>query len=115
MRHISLVLSLLFALGHAASCTPGSNVSRELGARCQSHDECDDVCLPDPEFPDGFCSVNCNSAADCPGGARCVAIGQGVCLFGCLEPTDCEFLGPGWRCATTPALPGGEEDVCVGP
>lgn len=115
MPFARLSIPLLCALGIAAACTPGSDVSRQLGARCQAHDDCDDVCLPDPEFPDGFCSVNCNGAIDCPGRSTCVAIGQGVCLYRCGEDAECEFLGSGWQCVTTAGLPGGEVDVCAGP
>ena len=106
-----LAALLSFALG----CTAGSEVSRRLGARCEAHDQCDDLCLADPEFPDGFCSVSCNFDDDCPARSACVDHGEGVCLFRCFEPTDCDFLGPGWQCAVAPGLPSGQESVCTGP
>lgn len=107
-----IALAAVFGL---SACTLGSDVSRQLGARCEVHDDCDDVCLPDPEFPDGFCSVDCNGPAVCPPRSVCGDIGQGACLFRCIEQLDCEFLGPGWQCAMIETLPTGEERVCRGP
>jgi hypothetical protein len=65
-------------------------------------------------YPDGFCSINCNEHKDCPGDAVCADVEQGVCLIPCVEAVDCEFLGPGWTCATRPGRPIGEVMVCVG-
>lgn len=115
-RHsFPLIAVLGCVLGGAVSCTSGSDVSRQLGARCEVHDECDDVCLPDPEFPDGFCSINCNGPAACPTRSLCVDVAQGVCLYRCSEPGDCDFLGSGWRCARMTALSGDPVEVCTGP
>jgi hypothetical protein len=91
-----------------------SDVSREIGARCDSRDECDDICLADPDFPGGFCSVSCANHDDCPGGTQCVDIGQGVCLYECDASHTCDFLGTGWECTTEDAVPDGEVTVCAG-
>jgi len=104
---------LALAVGLAA-CSVSSDVSRELGARCDSHDECAELCLGAPEFPGGYCTVSCTERNDCPGGAACVDIDQGVCLQECEETSDCAFLGSGWVCAEQAALPDGVVKVCVG-
>jgi hypothetical protein len=98
-----------------AGCNVSSNVSRELGARCQDLDECDERCLEGARYPDGFCSVSCDADADCPDGASCAEIEGGVCLFGCADRADCAFLGPDWRCRGEPERGGDSEVmVCVG-
>jgi hypothetical protein len=95
-----------------AGCGIDSEVSRSIGARCVSSDDCDDRCLTGPEFPGGFCSLSCDDDADCPGSSICVEREGGVCLYLCEVVADCEFLGDGWECVGDAARPGGE-DVLV--
>lgn len=94
----------------------GSDVSRELGARCDDSSECDDRCLlPEDDWPGGLCTVMCDDDTDCPDEADCADEEGGVCLFTCDEVEDCRFLGLGWTCQTLPAHPSGEGvRVCVG-
>jgi hypothetical protein len=93
----------------------GSDVSRELGARCDVVEECDERCLrPSDDYPGGFCTVSCDDSADCPGGGVCVDEQGGVCLFSCVTDLGCEFLGAGWRCQERDALPDGEVMACRG-
>ena len=92
-------IALLVAALALAGCGVDADVSRTLGARCDSADECDDRCLaPGAAFPGGFCSVSCESNADCPVEASCADAESGVCLFECADNGECEFLGPGWAC-----------------
>jgi hypothetical protein len=102
------------ALVAVHGCNTGSTVSRSLGAQCEVSADCDDVCLTPPEYPDGFCTSSCDDDSGCPGEAACVGSGQGVCLYECEQPADCEFLGPGWTCAVRGRHPSGEVNVCVG-
>ena len=110
----AVVSAVLIAVSSLGACTGSSDVSRQLGARCETHDDCDDMCLAAPAYPDGFCSVNCNTSRTCPARSACVDIDQGICLFTCTEQTDCDFLGAGWQCSMTAALPEGEIGVCTG-
>jgi hypothetical protein len=88
---------ILLAFVSIAGCNP-DDVTRSVGARCESVDECDDRCLgPSTDYPDGFCSVDCTTSGDCPAG-ECVDREGGVCLFTCRDADDCRFLGPGWTC-----------------
>ena len=100
----------------AVACQ-SSEVSRELGARCASSDDCDDRCLPaSKSYPDGFCTVVCNTADECPTDAACIDDDGGSCLFQCVDDASCEFLGAGWRC-TDRAMRGQPESkvkVCRG-
>ena len=86
----------LLLLAFVCGCNDDA-VSRAVGARCDRVDECDDRCLAGPEYPDGFCTVDCTSSGDCPSGA-CVAREGGVCLLTCSDDVDCRFLGMGWTC-----------------
>jgi hypothetical protein len=97
-RAIALLGIFLLGLLGAAGCSPGSDVSRTLGARCDSAAECEDRCLPSPGFPGGFCSTSCERNTDCPSGASCTIAESGACLFDCADDADCAFLGEGWRC-----------------
>jgi len=108
------LLAAALAVASAAGCGVSSDVSRELGARCEELDECGDRCLAGARFPGGFCSATCDDDGDCPDGAACADVDGGVCLFDCDGAAACEFLGAGWSCESEPAAGGGEVMVCVG-
>ena len=104
-------LALIGLLGLLA-CSTSSDVSRELGARCDDGDDCDARCLPPADFPGGFCSISCEGDGDCPSDAGCVDLEGGVCLFQCADDAACRFLGEGWACASV-AERGSTEEVMV--
>ena len=111
------LVAFAFAVAVAGGCSADSAVSRTLGARCDRGGECDDRCLvPGPLFPGGFCSVSCEASDECPSGARCALADAGVCLFGCADDRECEFLGAGWRCQDVPLREDAarQEKVCLG-
>jgi hypothetical protein len=91
-----------------------SDVSRIFGARCDVISECDERCLTGDQFPGGFCSLSCDVESDCPSAAECVDSEGGVCLFGCRDQADCDFLGLGWSCQALPGAEGGEVMACAG-
>lgn len=101
-----------------AGCSPSSEISRELGARCDTADECVDRCLPPgAQFPGGMCSVACERAPDCPGATTCSDVEGGACLFTCDVDSECELrLGAGWACRAVPVHeePTRQAKVCVG-
>jgi hypothetical protein len=77
-----------------------SGVSREVGARCESANDCDDRCLPPSnDYPGGICTLDCQSSNECPDDTHCVDKESGVCLFTCNFTEDCSFLGADWTCA----------------
>jgi hypothetical protein len=102
MARAIAILGVLGALGGLAGCSGDSDVSRTLGARCDSAKECEDRCLPPTSFPGGFCSTSCERSDDCESGASCADTEGGVCLFECVDMTDCAFLGEGWGCSQIP-------------
>lgn len=106
----ALVLVLLTA------CGGGRDVDRLLGARCSVDSDCEERCLgPNDDFPDGLCSFQCDVNADCPSDAWCVETNGGVCLYDCIDDTDCDFLGPRWVCRDRDLHgSGGSERVCIG-
>lgn len=105
---------LLLAAVLLAGCG-NSDVSREVGARCDDSSECDDRCLlPDDGWPGGFCSLSCDDDSDCPEGTACVDDEGGVCLFRCESVPECGFLGGGWTCQARPTRPDGSVMVCIG-
>lgn len=109
----ALLLAGLLAIG--ASCGDEGPVSRLIGARCDAHSECDERCLgPNSEYPGGFCSLSCNTNADCPADALCVDEDGGICLFECRLDEHCTFLGPAWNCMERDLVVGDTGLVCRG-
>ncbi|MEO8550647.1 MAG: hypothetical protein ABI678_11760 [Kofleriaceae bacterium] len=106
------LVAILLALGACQS----SDVSREVGARCDTNAECDQKCLaPDGDWPGGFCTVLCDSDAECPEDTRCIEQDGGVCAFGCATDVDCAFLGDGYTCKERDSHGGGAKvSVCRG-
>ena len=93
-----------------------SYVSRELGARCDNSDECDDRCLgPSSDWPAGFCTIRCETDTDCPEDAACIEEEGGVCAYACVADVGCTFLGNGYGCRERAARGGvGTRMVCRG-
>lgn len=118
MRPGSLMVIAACAVLLGGVACVSSDVSRELGARCEVTNDCDERCLvPSTEFPDGFCTQSCINDDECPGRAFCVDnAGQGgICLFGCRVEEGCEFLGEGWSCQLQSSEGAdGEVMVCIG-
>ncbi len=94
----TVVTAIVLFAASSGGCS-GGDVSREVGARCDTARDCDDRCLPPSnDFPDGLCTLDCQSNGECPDDTRCVDKESGVCLFTCNFTTDCSFLGPLWEC-----------------
>lgn len=77
-----------------------SDVSRQVGARCDRAAECDETCLgPSGDWPGGFCSISCDTDDDCPDDAACIEEGGAAfCAFTCGSDPHCAFLGDGYTC-----------------
>jgi hypothetical protein len=106
----------IFALAVLAGCQ-SSDVSRDLGARCDRSSECDGTCLgPSTEWPGGFCTTSCDTDADCSLEAACVDEGGvAVCAFTCATDPGCSFLGPGYVCKERDHHGvGGKANICRG-
>ncbi len=88
-----LLLALVVA---APGCGRDDQVSPDFGAACASHSECSPGarCLPNPAWPNGFCTQDCLVDTDCPSSAICVITPDDgtACLFECSNTSDCEFL-----------------------
>jgi hypothetical protein len=92
-----------------------SDVSRKLGARCDTNSECAQTCLSGGDWPGGFCSISCDTDANCPSDARCIDENGGVCAFACAADPDCTFLGAGYTCKAVDTHPQGTQvTVCRG-
>jgi hypothetical protein len=102
-------------LGLALVACQSSDVSRSVGARCATNAECDVKCLAGGPWPGGFCTVLCDTDANCPENARCVDEDGGVCAFSCTADPDCSFLGAGYTCQDRDSHTGGAQvKVCRG-
>ncbi|HET9626943.1 MAG TPA: hypothetical protein VFP84_36540 [Kofleriaceae bacterium] len=107
---------IAIAVAGALVACESSDVSREVGARCTSSDDCDERCLaPSTAYPGGFCSLACERDGDCPGSTTCADVDGGVCLFTCTTDAECAFLGPDWGCEAVDLRGGGiKVRVCRG-
>ena len=105
---------LIAMLAIACEACESSNVSRDVGARCDANSQCNVDCLGSDQFPGGFCTVLCDSDADCPNDTRCIDFNGGVCVFGCGSDGDCDFLG-GYTCQPFDSQgQGAKVMVCLG-
>jgi hypothetical protein len=105
--------AIIAIVGALLTGCQSSDVSREIGARCDTADECAERCLaPSADHPGGFCTIACNNRDECPSGTTCTEGDGGVCLFECSGNIGCGFLGTGWRC-TEADLRGGGIKVMV--
>ena len=109
-------LVLVLACVALAAACQHSDVSREVGARCDKSTECDERCLTDSaEYPGGFCTVTCNDKTECPTATTCGDVDGGVCLYDCKTDGECAFLGTGWQCKAVDLRGGGiKVMVCRG-
>jgi len=97
-----------------AACQ-SEDVSRRLGARCDTTSDCDQKCLsPGGDWPGGFCTTACTSDSDCGDGNHCISEDGGVCTFACVRDPDCAFLGSGYACAEVDAVDMSKVTVCRG-
>ena len=108
MRLVVLILAI--------SACQSSDVSRQVGARCDTNADCDVKCLPPGgDFPGGFCTVLCDTDANCPDGTRCIDEQGGVCAFSCAADPSCTFLGDGYTCKMVDSHGGGAKvNACIG-
>ncbi len=108
----------MITLALALAACQSSDVSREVGARCDVAADCDERCLgPSTDWPGGFCSITCDSDGDCPTDAACIdEAGGGICAFTCLSDPQCSFLISGYTCHERDAHGGtpGKVMVCRG-
>jgi hypothetical protein len=100
----------------AIAACQSSDVSRELGARCDTRNDCDERCLvPSPDWPGGFCTIACETDLECPEGGACLEEEGGICAFLCASNIGCSFLGAGYACTERDARGGaGKRMVCRG-
>ena len=120
--------------GSAALCSavcvndpiPGCGVTApgKVGEACMADTMCDangGVCLTEDQsgVPGGYCTLICNSDAECTGDSRCLLVDQqnnvSICLDGCAADTDCRM---GYTCdenvnVCLPAPTGETGKVCM--
>ena len=108
--------AILVVVAAVLAACQGSDVSRQIGARCDVAADCEQRCLAQGAgYPGGFCTIACNAPGDCPGDTTCADVEAGVCLFACSGDADCGFLGTGWTCQAADLRGGGiKVMVCRG-
>jgi hypothetical protein len=91
-----IVLAVLAAALGGAACGRDDRISGDFGGACSSNAECSPGarCLPNPDWPNGFCTQDCDVDTDCPSSAVCLDTADDgrACLFECTSTLDCEFL-----------------------
>ena len=108
-------MRFVLVLGLWTACQ-SSDVSRAVGARCDSNADCDQKCeTPSNAWPGGFCTVLCDTDANCPENTRCVDEAGGICAFTCAADPECAFLGAGYMCKQVDSHGGGTKvNACRG-
>jgi hypothetical protein len=106
------VITLLWAIVFsAAACTQEAGaLSKDVGAACEGDADCnfpESYCQEGNLFPDGMCSIECESQGDCIASTVCSE--DGVCLMRCFADSDCR---KGYSCLDQKRIAGGEEPVC---
>lgn len=104
---------VLFAVIASAGCGD-DDVGDEgtlVGGDCSTSDDCEVRCQQGEEFPDGTCTLPCNTDDDCPFGSSCIDEEGGICLLSCEHPEDCR---PGYTCKGEENRGhGGDSLVCI--
>jgi hypothetical protein len=86
-------MRFVLVIGLMAACQ-SSDVSRDVGARCDTNADCNQKCeVPSANWPDGFCTLLCDTDANCPENTVCIDEDGGICAFTCAADPDCTFLG----------------------
>ncbi|TMQ04160.1 MAG: hypothetical protein E6J90_52145 [Deltaproteobacteria bacterium] len=116
MRSAIAIRAIGAVIACGALACQSSDVSRQVGARCDRSSECAERCLfPGADYPGGFCTIGCTGRTDCPSGTTCADREGGVCLFECASDASCAFLGTGWGCKSVDLRGGGiKVMVCAG-
>lgn len=96
MKRILFMLSLAFTAACGSSAGP---TSRAVGGSCASNSDCDQTCLTNQTFPNGYCTRSCASDGDCASGSQCVRddFGQ-ICEVLCSTVSSCTAFGPKFAC-----------------
>ncbi|HEX4423545.1 MAG TPA: hypothetical protein VH165_36800 [Kofleriaceae bacterium] len=116
MRTAMIAIAGAVLAGAVLAGCESNAVSRAVGARCDTSDDCDERCLSSgADYPGGFCTVSCSDRTDCPSDTTCADVEGGVCLFTCDNDIDCTFLGDNWGCMAVDLHGGGiKVNVCRG-
>ncbi len=107
-------------------CAPSATGTGAVGAPGGAPFECSGaargLCITDPEFVDGYCTVTgCATDTDCPSSSHCTIFGMGatgVCMANCTGDAMCR--NPGYSCwdangdARNECYPGGTGTGAVG-
>src|SRR5689334_16632876 len=84
-----------------------------VGEACRADIDCAPGadCLRGGDFPEGTCSLPCNTHFDCTPGTACIDTQGGVCLVACGNDSYCR---PGYKCKSKHDRDGvGDSLVCI--
>ncbi len=99
---------------NGGTCADIGNDGRIVGGACSVANTCSvgSECLTDPDqFPDGMCSLSCQTTADCPDATLCVRINNdGRCLLACDQDGMCRG---GYECRDEDLFADGQNEVQV--
>src|SRR5688572_5710294 len=87
-----ILVSLAFAVLAVGCGGDDDDVGWEgtlVGGACASSEECEVQSERGDDYPDGTCTLPCNSDEDCRGGTSCIDREDGICLLACETPDDC--------------------------
>lgn len=115
MRKIVLAMLVVLVVSLLGAGCGGGSVGKDgdvVGGRCTGAGECADgsSCLTASMYPEGMCTVDCATQADCPNGTVCVTESGGTCLLACDDVGDCR---EGYGCIEKSTPGDGHALVCI--
>lgn len=107
MMFVMLALTALIGCGNGGVGRDGDVV----GGPCSSGGCAGgSTCLEASMYPDGMCSIDCTTQADCPSGTACITEGGGQCVLSCDGADDCR---DGYGCLEKSTPGDGHAFVCI--
>ncbi len=86
LGEFAAIAAVAVMIALVGGCVRKGTANTLVGAVCTTKRDCDSACW------EGFCTIACQSADECPEKMTCIS--DGVCAFTCIGDRTCG----GWQC-----------------